>query len=188
MGERTALGVLLRTMCVNRAIGLWRLAVKSLLALTVSWGCCTMYGALDVPEANTVEALAASFEKTHAAFEAECEQARAHIAVKLLSRIRNDSRAIVHKLRESTLAPFIAFKPNSIASADFLQKIEQQLLPALGFCDDPQACTQDYRILQRLARTATELYEHLTVLYRDTVKHALEQIDDAKALQQLLDL
>ena len=135
-----------------------------------------------------IEQLIENFQKNQLTFEQDCTQLRTRAALTLLKSLQHESNKIITSLSNPLIKSHTAFKPTTINSSDFLQKIKKQLLPALDFCDDPNAANENYRVLARLARTISELYEHLTQLYKDTVKAALEQIDDPKALEQLLEL
>ena len=135
-----------------------------------------------------IEQLIENFQKNQLTFEHDCAQLRTQAALKLLKSLQRESIQIITNLDNPLIKPRILFKPTTISSAAALRTIETQLLPALDFCDDPQASAEESRVLKKLARTFSELYEHLTQLYKDTVKAALEQVDDPKTLEQLLEL
>jgi hypothetical protein len=120
--------------------------------------------------------------------EQTCAQLRIQAVLKLLHVVRDESTKLVRLLHEHALEQFFAFKPETISSANFLQRIEKQLLPALQFCDDEQIKNEEYRTLKQLATAFVEIHEHLVLFYKDSIQAALERTDDPKALQKLLEL
>lgn len=121
-------------------------------------------------------------------FERACQELRVAGYIKLIIIVRDDIAALMRRLHENELEPFCVYKPETINSAAFIERIEKQLIPALAFCEDLRALSEDLDRLKRLSSLLSELYEHVMCFYQDSVRAALEQSADAKKLQKLLEL
>ena len=121
-------------------------------------------------------------------FEQSCSRLKSEAAVRVIKKVRDDACVLMRKVHEYELEKFFVFKPESIESEAFLRRIEEQLLPALGFCEESGACDEDAGVLARIAHATAHVYQRLLVFYQESVKAALEQADDAKKLQKLLEL
>ncbi len=106
--------------------------------------CKQQTGTLDLDHLKLV------FEQRFMPFEQTRVQMSVQAALKLLRIVRDETSKLVRLLHEHALESFFVFKPETINSANFLQRIEKQLLPALQFCDDEQAKSEEYSTLKPL--------------------------------------
>ncbi len=127
-------------------------------------------------------------KRNEACFEQKCLRLKSEAAVRVIKKIHDDLCALMHKVREHVPERFFVFDVETIETAFFLQRIEQQLIPALCFCDESGACDEDAAVLARIAHAIAQVYQRLLIFYQESVKAALEQTDDPKKLQKLLEL
>lgn len=129
-----------------------------------------------------------TIKRNQMSFEQSCSKLKSEAAVRLIKKVHQDAMTLVTRLHECALEKFFVFKPETIESAVFLQRIEQNLLPALDFCQEDGVCDEDASVLARIASAAAQVYQRLLIFYQESVKAALEQADDSKKLQKLLEL
>lgn len=91
------------------------------------------------------------------------------------------------QLESAYVSPYLAFKPETIASENSLQAVKTQLLPALDFVTEKGADSVSTELLKKLTDQIEDVYERLVQLYADTLDIACAQISDTKTLKKLLD-
>lgn len=157
-----------------------------------SWGavivlvCCV--ACAQEAEQAAFDAAYTRLRDDHMLFEHSCEELRVAGYIKLIMIVRDDVAALICHLHEYDIEPFFVYKPETINSAAFIERIEKQLIPALAFCEDIRAQDEQPERLKRISSLLSELYEHMLLFYQDSVRAALEQSTDAKKLQKLLEL